>query len=258
MATIDVSSETLQQWEGMLSALRGAVAPSGVEVMDSLLQSIELAQKNPEAATPSDSEDEVRQAVAHDALDQLAEWKREGVWEAVSQFMALLTSVKNSATAPMVERMGNWAVIMGTLMSRATDADVLSMMESIFEHHEDITVMLDQLGTWQSNGTWHKLVDLVAFVAAAVDSLSVATVEHLTTTVQKTGRNLSAVMDSPALPMSMALLDAIGEARQEAALDSKPLTLRAMLRLIKDPQVQLSLKTLFGVLKKMPQVLNAE
>jgi uncharacterized protein YjgD (DUF1641 family) len=71
---------------------------------------------------------------------------------------------------------------------------------------------------------------------------------------------LSQFLDSGALPGSLAIFEgmsaAMSEAFQEAESDAKHLTLTGMFRMMKDPQVQISLKTLFGLLKRMPKVLE--
>jgi uncharacterized protein YjgD (DUF1641 family) len=132
------------------------------------------------------------------------------------------------------------------------------MLTSLFDHPDTLIGVLDQLTTWQSDGTWQRLLELVSLVMTVLDSLSIATIERVATTAEKAGRTLSTVMDSRAVPMSMALLDAVSDAWQDALGDRKSLTLVGILRLIKEPPVQLGLKTLFGVLRKMPQVLEAE
>lgn len=120
--------------------------------------------------------------------------------------------------------------------------------------------LLHQLVTWQSNGTWQTLIDLVGLVSAAKESISVATVSHLSTLAQKGILILSEFLDSGALPGGLAIFEGMSEAMsmafQEAENDSKHLTLTGMFRMMKDPQIQISLKTLFGLLKKMPKVLE--
>ncbi len=258
MATIVVSSETLQQWTETMSALRGVVAPAEAETIDTLLVSMELMRNTPAVEAPSKHSENVRETVGNVALDQLAQWQLDGTWDAMTQFASLLTAVKSSATAPMAERLGMALTTLGNLVSRVTGEDSIEMLTSLFDHPDTLTGVLEQLATWQSDGTWQRLLELVTLLMAVMDSLSIATIERLTATTEKAGRTLSTVMDSRAVPISMALLDAMTDAWQDALGDRKSLTLVGMLRLIKEPPVQLSLKTLFGVLKKMPQVLEAE
>lgn len=83
-----------------------------------------------------------------------------------------------------------------------------------------------------------------------VDSLSIATIDPLTVTTEKAGENLEHGDGFP------RCADQHGVARRNdrrlagALGDRQSLTLLGMLRWIKEPPVQLSLKTLFGVLKK--------
>jgi uncharacterized protein YjgD (DUF1641 family) len=193
-------------------------------------------------------------------MGQLGRWQQDGTWDAVTQFAGLLTAVKSSATAPMAERLGTLISTMGGLVSRVAEPDTMGLMNYLLDNQAVVLGLMQQLVTWQSNGTWQSLTDIIGLVKAAKDSISGPTVEHLSNLAQQGMVILSKFLDSGVLPGGLAVVDVMfqtfQEGFQEAELDPKRLTFGGMFRLMKDPDVQISLKTLFSVLKKMPKVLD--
>ncbi len=251
MATIEVSQERLREWTEMLVALKQSVEPAAAEQVDALLASVKS-----ELSAYHDA----RQTAADSALYQLVQWRKDGTWDALTEFAGLLTSVKSSATAAMAERMGTLVSTTGDLVARLTESDTTQFLTYVFENHEVVRGLLDQLVTWQSDGTWQSLTDMAGLVNAAKQSFSVATASRLATLTGEGLLILRRFLDSGALPGSLAILEHLSEAMsqafQEAEQDTKHVTLTGMLRMIKDPEVQISLKTLFALLKRLPKLLE--
>ena len=258
----DGTWDALTQFAGILTAVKSSATAPMAERMGTMVTSVgELAGMAAEPEIRGMMQEAIIQNPALiTVLKQVGQWHEDGTWDALTQFAGILTVVKSSATAPMAERVGTLLSSTGSLVSRLTEADATQMITEVFDNQELVVGLLHQLVTWQSNGTWQTLMDLVGLVNAAKDSISVATVGHLSNLAQEGILILSKVLDSGALPGGLAIVEGMSEAMsmafQEAEKDTKHLTLTGMFRMMKDPQIQISLKTLFGLLKKMPKVLE--
>ncbi len=258
MATIEISQARLQEWTEMLLALKRSVDPSATEQVDALLASVKSAQGSQAVQSERRAHPDTRQAAADAVLSQLVRWRHDGTWDALTEFAGLLTSVKSSATAGMAERMGTLVATTGGLMARLTESDTTQFLTYVFENQEVVRKLLDQLATWQSDGTWQTLTDLAGLVQAAKQSFSVATVSRLSALTEEGLLVLQRFLDSGALPGGLAILEQLSEAMSQAfhetEQDTKQVTLTGMLRIIKDPQIQITLKTLVALLKKVPKL----
>ncbi|WP_053959842.1 hypothetical protein [Sulfobacillus thermosulfidooxidans] len=178
-----------------------------------------------------------REDALKELVRQLGLWHQDGTWEALTQWMALLTAIQSSATGPMAERMGTLLADMGPLLSRITDAETLKTLTYVFDHQQVLIAAFSQLVMWQSDGTWEALMDVVNLIKAFKESIGPGTVERMASLAQETGQSLLRMMESDIMPLTLAMMDVTADSWREALDDPKHLTLGAMLHRMKDPRM---------------------
>lgn len=246
--------EAMKQWEGLLAAIQNSATAPMAERVGSLVATLgELATI---IAVPETKELLQEALQQEDALKglvrQLGLWHQDGTWDALTQWMALLTAIQSSATGPMAERMGTLLADMGPWVSRVTNDDTVKTFTYFLDHQQALILALSQLVTWQSDGTWDSLMDIVNLIKAFKESVSPGTIERISAFVQEAGRSLLRLMESDMMPLALAVMDVTAESWQQAHDDPKHLTLGGMLHRMKDPNVQISLKMIFNILQKFP------
>ncbi|WP_143598843.1 DUF1641 domain-containing protein, partial [Sulfobacillus thermosulfidooxidans] len=255
----DGTWKALTEFTALLTAVKNSATPAMAERLGTLLaNSGDLAT----LLTDPDAKALVTETFDHsaaltDMLAQLGQWHQDGTWRALTEFTALLTAVKNSATPAMAERVGTLMSQFGTLAAKATDSDALHAIDHLLDNQHVLLTMMDQLIVWQKNGTWNALVELTSTAKAIKDSLNPVMIERLATVAQQAGNALNQALTSGLLDLGLDLFAQLTDAFAEAQTDSRKVTLGSMLRMLKEPEIQVSLKTLFGLLRRLPTVLES-
>ncbi|WP_053960531.1 DUF1641 domain-containing protein [Sulfobacillus thermosulfidooxidans] len=255
----DGTWKALTEFTALLTAVKNSATPAMAERLGTLLaNSGDLAT----LLTDPDAKALVTETFDHsaaltDMLAQLGQWHQDGTWKALTEFTALLTAVKNSATPAMAERIGTLMSQFGTLATKATDSDALHAIDHLLDNQQGLLTMMDQLIVWQKNGTWNALVELTSTAKAIKDSLNPVMIERLATVAQQAGNALNQALTSGLLDLGLDLFEQLTDAFAEAQTDSRKVTLGSMLRMLKEPEIQVSLKTLFGLLRRLPTVLES-
>ncbi len=187
---------------------------------------------------------------------QLAEWHQDGTWTAMTEFAALLAGIKNSASAPLAERLGTLAAQLGPVVTRLTDAETLSTLDQVLDQQATLRVLLDQLSRWQQDGTWDAVTNLMGLARALQDSLNPLMIERLMTTGTQLGTLVNQLLTDGVAEAALGALRQLGDAQAEARTDPRRVTLGSLLRVIKDPEMQTGIKTLIGFLRRLPAILE--
>ncbi len=259
MATIQVSSETLGEWTALLTALRDSATPAMAERIGTMLSTLgQLTERVSEPAAMDILETIIEK---HDALttslEQLERWQQDGTWTALTDFASLFTAVKNSATPPMAERIGTLLTQLGKLANKVAKTDALPLLDNLLDNQSELLAIMDQLISWQHSGTWDAIVEFTSLMKALQDSVSPQMSERVAQLAQQAGRGMNQMMDSGVVDLTADMISQLTDAFNEAQADSRKVTLGTMLRAIKDPDIQISLKTLMGLLHRLPGILDS-
>ncbi|MHB1956045.1 MAG: DUF1641 domain-containing protein, partial [Sulfobacillus sp.] len=190
------------------------------------------------------------------AVSQLDHWQQDGTWDALTEFTSLLGAFKSSATPQMAERVASLVSSLGTLAARATESDVLTGINYLLDNQDGMMRLLDQMLIWQDDGTWAAIVDFSSLIGAFRDSTTSQMIERVTSIVVEASRVLDSAIRAGLLDLGLKLLDAATKSVEEAKHDKQRITATGMLRAIKDPEVQVGLKTTINLLKRLPGILE--
>ncbi len=241
LVTAFKESATPQMAERMGTLLSGAGELTAmVATQESKTMLAELLERGPALTT---------------AVTQLDHWQHDGTWEALTEFTSLLTAFKSSATPHMAERVASLMSSLGTLAARATETDAISAINFVLDHQEGMMSLLRQLIKWQKDGTWDAIVDFSSLISAFHDGATAPMIERVTDIVVEASRVLDNTIRSGLLDLGLKIMDAAANAATEAKHDPRRMTATGLLRSIKDPEVQLGMKMLINLLKKLPDVV---
>ena len=254
MVAIQVSEETLQEWTDLLRELHASAEPATTgRIADMLSQLNPGSVRGGEAAPP---EPGASPSIAQGAWEQLRAWQNDGTWQVLVEGLSLLSASKSSVTAPMAERVATLMAEVAPLLVLASDPAAKTVMQDALDHASALSAMLSQLGAWYQDGTWQVLVEMTTLVRAMRDSVSAAIIERLADTGQDAGRALVKVLNTGLLDAVPLLAAAVTDAFGQTRTNPQRVTIRSMLRMLKDPDVQISLQTLFGLLTRLPKILE--
>lgn len=189
------------------------------------------------------------------AVTQLDHWQHDGTWEALTDFTSLLTAFKSSATPQMAERVASLMSSLGTLAARATETDAMSAIHFVLDNQESMMSLFRQMIKWQEDGTWAAIVDFSSLIGAFRDGSTAQMIERVAVIVVETSRVLDNAIRSGLLDLGLKIMDAAASSATEAKNDPKRMTATGAIRSIKDPEVQLGMKMMINLLKKLPDIV---
>lgn len=101
--------------------------------------------------------------------------------QTLSEWMALLTAIKDSATPALAERIAGMLTALGQLAAPLTDPAAQDLVRTAVDSGPELTEMIETLRTWHRTGTWNALKELATVATAVKDSASPHLVERITT-----------------------------------------------------------------------------
>ncbi len=121
---------------------------------------------------------------------------------------------------------------------------------------EELAFGLRQVAEWRANGTWALMEDLANLAKSLHDSLSPALAERMTAFGVEVVGALDQLMSAGLLETAVRLADVGADSLAHAQADHRQLTAVRLWREIQDPDVQVGIKTLLHVLRRVPDVLG--
>ena len=121
---------------------------------------------------------------------------------------------------------------------------------------KELALGLRQVAEWRANGTWALMEDMVNLAKSLYDSLSPALAERMTAFVVEVVGALDQLMSAGMLDVSVRLAGVGAESLAHAQDDHRRLTAARLWREIQDPDVQVGIKTLLHVLRRVPYLLG--
>ncbi|POB10015.1 MAG: DUF1641 domain-containing protein [Sulfobacillus thermosulfidooxidans] len=190
------------------------------------------------------------------AAAQLDVWQHDGTWDAIKEFTALLTAVKSSASPAMAERVASLLSSLGSLAARASEPETVSALNFVLDNQNAMMSLFQQMVSWQHDGTWAAIVDFSSLISAVRDSATTQMVERVSGIVVEASRALDGAIRSGLLDLGLKIMDAAASAVEEAKADPQKMTAMGLLRALKDPDVQVGVKMIINVLKKVPHIME--
>ncbi len=186
--------------------------------------------------------------MSDDSVVVKAEEERPTSFGRIEEAAGLLTASLDSMTPALVQRM---VTTMAQLAEMIDLVEVLNTdeMKSLVGRAAEVAASLERsLGAVQAleeSGALNTLTELAGFAVAMKSSM--------------TSSILTRSLSDLALPAAEAgskMLEAVNDAKYEAAKDTRKLGPMALLNVLKDPQMQASLKFLLAMGKRLPDVLE--
>ena len=257
MATIEVTDETLQELTTLLGAIRDSATPGLAERISQMMAALGQVAAEVE---PDQAGQLVASAMqASDALaktlGQLDAWHRTGVWDSLTELVSVGAALKDSATPHLAERVATLASGLGQMASEVGPG-VVDTVGAVEAHGPVLREMIEEMARWHQDGTWKTLTETVTVLRALNDSLTPQMVERLMEMVTTLGSTLSAALDAGLLTMGLRLGDALTAAKADADQDTTRVTAMGLVRSIKEPEMQRSVKMLMALVRRLPRTLE--
>jgi uncharacterized protein YjgD (DUF1641 family) len=178
--------------------------------------------------------------------------------QAMEEAMAVGGAAAASVTPGMIDRLAALAERLGGVLDALTSPEMLALLEQVRTSAPALTRLLQRLDQLEQAGTLDVLLDLAGAVQAAGASLT-------DTMVHRAGNTLRVLLELGDLAMvsgladkAPALMEALQQARADAAADSQRIGPLDLLRTLKEPEIQKSLKLLLAMARRMPKALESE
>lgn len=257
MAAVQLEDSTLNELMALLNAVKDSATPRLAERVTGMLTTLGMVAAEIE---PEPAKILVGAAMDHagsvaDVLRDLDQWKRTGTWDALKDLLSFVTALKDSTTPALAERLTSMAVSLGQVAGEAGTgvAETVSAAEA---HGPELAHMIHQLGAWQKDGTWDALVEGAGLLRALKDSVSPQITERVVTFASDAVIDLREALDSGLLGMGIRATDVLHEAVASAERDTSRVTLTGLMRALKEPEIQYSVKVLMGFLRRLSKVVS--
>lgn len=258
MATVEIEESTLRELAALLGAVRDSATPGLAERISTMIVSlgavaaeveptsasalVEAAMDNAEALTAT--------------IQQLGEWHRTGAWGSLTETMALVSALTDSATPQLAERMAGLAVGLGQIAAEAGPG-VAQTVSAVEAHGNILADMVHQVANWQQDGTWKVLMDTVSLIKGLNDSVTSPMVERTLSTATDALLMLSATLDSGLLTLGIRTAEVFQAAVKDAATDTTRVSATGLLRSLKDPEIQRGMRIMLALLRRMPNLIES-
>ncbi len=259
MAAVQLEDSTLKELMALLNAVKDSATPGLAERITGMLTTLGVvaAEIEPEPAktlvgAAMDSADSLA-----DVLRDLDQWKRSGTWNALKDLVSLSTAIRDSATPALAERFTSLAVGLGQIAGEAGSgvAETVSAAEA---NGSELAGMVRQLGTWHKDGTWDAILEGAGLLRALKDSVSPQITERVVSFASDAVIDLREALDSGLLGMGIRATEVLHEAVASAERDTSRVSLTALMRALKEPEIQYSVKVLMAFVRRLSSVVSEE
>lgn len=257
MGTMEVDENTLREMASLLNAIKDSATPGLADRITTLLSSLGMVaaevEHEPAAAiigAAMSNSDGITSAI-----EELGEWQRTGAWSSLTEAVALVSALRDSATPAIAERLATMAVQVGQIAGEA-GTGVAETVGAVEENGSELARMIRQVGAWQSDGTWDAIVQLAGLARALNDSLSPQIVERVVSFASDAAIDLREALDSGLLALGIRASEALNQSVKVAETDASRVTLTGLLRSLKEPEIQFSVKVLLGMLRRFASVVR--
>lgn len=190
-----------------------------------------------------------------EVLRTVRELDRAGVLSGLSQGATLLQAVADSATPALAERIASVVEPLGRLADTVASPDGLELVAAAVDQSEAVKSLLAMLAQWRADGTLDAFAQLAGIIRSLQDSLSPALADRAVSWLSDVAVLSARAVDSGLFAMvsraTMAAVDSVQKAKE----DSRRLTVMGLLKEISDPDVQLGLKTVLQLLRRLAYVI---
>ena len=258
MATVEVAEETLQELAALLGAIKDSATPGLAERISEMMAGLGVvaAEIEPERAghlvgSAMQASDSLAKTIG-----QLDEWHRTGVWSSLTEMVGFAAALKDSATPQIAERMATLAIGLGQIAGEVGPG-VGETVSAVEQYGAALRQMIEDIARWHADGTWKTLTDTVTIVRAMNDSLTPAMVERMVELATTLGGALATAVESGLFDLGLRMGEALAAANHDAAQDSSRVTAMSLVRMIKEPEMQRSIKTLMALARRLPDVIGS-
>ncbi len=254
---IEVEENTIKEMASLLEAIKDSATPGLAERITTLLSSLGVvaAELDPKPASTLVQAAMVSADGLAQAMHQLSEWQRTGVWDSVTQAVSLLAAFTDSATPAIAERVAVLAVGLGEIAGEA-GAGVADTVAAVEEHGSELADMIRQVGTWQADGTWDAVVQLANLANGLNDSLSPQIVERVVAFAADAVLELRRALDSGLLALGIRATQALDESVFAAKQDVSRITVTGLMRSLRDPEIQSGVKIIMGLVRRVSKIVG--
>ncbi|NMP21896.1 DUF1641 domain-containing protein [Sulfobacillus harzensis] len=257
MATIDVADETLQELTTLLAAVRDSATPGLAERISQMLVALGAVAAEVEPDRASLLVESAMQASDSLAktLEQLDQWHRTGVWDSLAELVSLGAALKDSATPQIAERIASLAIGLGQVADEVGPG-LVETVSAVERHGLVLRETIEEIARWHQDGTWETLTETVTLMRALNDSLTPHMVARTVEMVTTLGNALAEALDSGLLDFGIRLGEALAKANADASQDTTRVTAMGLVRSIKEPEMQRSVKLLMSLMRRLPAVVE--
>lgn len=257
MGMIEVDEGTLRELTSLLGALKDSATAGLAERISNLMGSlgavageIEVGPASAIVETAMDNADGLTTV-----MQQLGDWQRNGTWKSLTETVSLAAALRDSATPHLAERLSSMAIGLGEIAGEAGPG-VAETVSAVEEHGANLAGMIRQVGAWQQDGTWDALVQWMTVVKGVSDSLTPHLVERVVSLASDAVIELRQAMDLGLLDLAMRAAQALPAAADAARTDGSRVTAMGLVRSLKDPEIQSSVKLMMALLRRLPQIVE--
>lgn len=257
MGTMEVDENTVREMASLLNAIKDSATPGLADRITTLMSSLGMvaAEVEPEPAAAIVGAAMTNSDGITSAIKELGEWQRTGAWSALTEAVGLASALRDSATPAIAERLAAMAVQVGQIAGDAGPG-VAETVGAVDESGTSLAAMIRQVGAWQSDGTWDAIVQLAGLARALNDSLSPQIVERVVSFASDAAIDLREALDSGLLGLGIQASQALNQSVKAAETDATRVTLTGLLRSLKEPEIQFSVKVIMGVLRRFASVVQ--
>lgn len=256
MGMVEVDESALRELTALLGALKDSATAGLAERISNLMVSLGAVaahvEEGPASAIVETAMDNADALTT--AMKQLGDWQRNGTWKSLTETVSLVSALRDSATPHLVERLSSMAIGLGQIAGEAGPG-VAETVSAVEDHGAGLAQMLRQVGAWQQDGTWDALVQLVTLVKGMNDSLTPHLVERVVSFTSDAVIDLRAALDSGLLNLGIRMTQALSEVTDTVRTDTSRVTLTGLMRSLKEPEVQYSVKLMMGLLRRLPHIM---
>lgn len=170
--------------------------------------------------------------------------------------MGLINAALDALTGDTVVHLTKSATDLFTLLNRFSSAEVQGLLDAVLSNAEALTETINTLGNLVENGSLTRIVELLDFVRAILDSANAALVSSVTARAVDLGLLADRVADSPLIKLVPGALDAMELAYRQVNETHSGVKLGEVFKLARDPKTLATLKFLLLFLQGMESRLR--
>ncbi len=171
----------------------------------------------------------------------------------VDQIESIAGAAAVSLTEGMIVRLAELAERAGDLVDAATSPEMMELIQQARQSAPALTGALRRLEQASRTGALDTLLDLAEVLQAARVSMSDAMIARLAETARSAAEAGDLLVTSGVMERAPALARSISGAWDEATSDSRYVGPLELLRALRRPETQLSLKFLLALARRLPE-----